>query len=224
MCVANFISCWLFSLDYEKRKRYLTSEEETAILPIGRTASLKTVSMHKMNMEEDCSKDDFLNLAWIGLNSIKKDVLFEILNVKVDKTINWKAGYEVILNSFDEKVFLNFKIDEWEFVIGKYFFIDNDALKNITNRLSEKSKEVNSFAIDVWSNYYCYAKSVNGKNIRFWNKSDEGIMEEGILTNEEKEIEEKEAANKIIELADKITIPFQQIEKRLRTGKVEILK
>ncbi len=93
------------------------------------------------------------------------------------------------------------------------------------NRLSENSKEVNSFAIDVWSNYYCYSKSVSGKSIRFWNKRDEGIIEEGILSNEEKTIKEDETANKILELAViNTTIQFEQIKNILKNNKVEILK
>jgi len=171
-----------------------------------------------MNIE-----DYFLNLGWICVNEIEKEILIEILDLKVDKSINWEEGYELVINSFDEKVFLNFKIGNWEFIIGKYFFLDNDSLKEIMNDLSQKSNEVNSFAIDVWSNYYCYSKSKNGKNIRFWNENDLETIDEGNTTKEESKILEEEKANKLLELANQITISFQSIEEFLKKNDVQIL-
>jgi len=169
-------------------------------------------------------EDSFLNLAWIGIHKIEKKVLLEILDLKIDKRIQWEEAYDLINNSFDEKILLSFKIEDWEFLIGKYFFLDKDSIKEIMNELSLKSKEVNSFAIDVWSNFYCYSRSMNGINIRYWKENDEGIISEGNRSKVENEIIEKETANKILALANRTTISFEKMEKFLITKEVEILK
>jgi len=174
-------------------------------------------------MEEINIEDYFLNLGWICINEIEKEVLLEILDLKVEKSISWKDGHELLMNSFDEKVFLNFKIENWEFIIGKYFFIENDSLKNVMNDLSEESKEVKSFAIDMWSSFYCYSKSINGKNIRFWIENDLEIINEGKMTEEELAISDNDNVNKMLQLAGETTIQFQAIEEYIKTNNVQIL-
>ncbi len=171
-----------------------------------------------MNIE-----DYFLNLGWICIKEIEKEHLLDILNLNVDKLVTWEDGYELVINSFDEKVFLNFQIHNWEFLVGKYFFLDNDALKNTMNDLSQKSAEVKAFAIDVWSNYYCYSKSIHGENIRFWMENDSEIINEGELTKEESIISENDKANKLLELTNQTTVQFELIEVFLQKNKVQIL-
>ena len=172
-----------------------------------------------MNIE-----DYFFNLGWICINEIKKENLVEILDLKIDSSINWEEGYELITNSFDEKIFLNFKIENWEILIGKYFFLDFNTLKKTMNNLSYESKAVKSFAIDMWSNFYCYSESIDGKNIRLWNQNDEGVINEGVLTKDEMMISEDDDVNKILQLADKTTVRFQIIEEYLKKNEVHILK
>ena len=56
----------------------------------------------------------FLNANWICINDIQKNDLLSTLNLKTNKSIKWEEGYELITNHFDEKIFLNFKINQWD--------------------------------------------------------------------------------------------------------------
>lgn len=169
-------------------------------------------------------EDYFLNSAWICINDIDDISFREILDLKVERDLLWKEGYELISNSFDEKIILNFKQENWHFLIGKYFFLNNNQLKETLSKLSTNSIEVHAFAIDVWSNHFHYSKAINGEIKRFWNQHDLEIINEGIPTKHEIEIEEKETANKILELANRITVPFELIEKMLTKQQVTLLK
>lgn len=166
----------------------------------------------------------FLNLGWICIEKIDKQDLLQTLELKIDTTTNWKDGIALVNDSFDEKVFLSYKIENWSFLISKYYFSDHQTLKDTLIKLSQKSTKVYAFAIDVWSNYYCHSKSMDGKIIRFWSENDESVINEGQITNIESEITEKETANKILELASKTTIEFKQMENYINTQKINILK
>lgn len=166
----------------------------------------------------------FINLGWICIKGIDSRQLFEILDVKKSNLIELESGYELLVNNFDEKLYLNFEIEDWQFVIGKYPFLDLDYLKILLNELSKESVEVQAFAIDVWSNFYCYAQAIKGETIRFWNENDIDVISEGSLTKVESEIIEKETANRVLEIANKTTFDFKIIEDFLINNKIFILR
>lgn len=172
-----------------------------------------------MNIEED-----FMNLGWICIDNIKEEILHETLYLKTAKTATWEVGYELIINAFDEQLILNFKIENWDFLVSKYFFKDFEFLKRKMNKLSQQSSQVKAFAIDAWSNYYCYSKSIKGESIRLWNINDEDEINEGNITEEEKAVVDTELANRVLELANQTTVEFEKVQAYLNKHEVRILK
>ncbi len=168
-------------------------------------------------------EDYFSNLGWICIRDFDKSDLSVLLETKIKRSVKWEIGYEMIINSFDEKIFLHFKITNWDFIIGKFYFLEKSMLIDMMNKLSENSKEVNSFAIDGWSNYYCFSKSVNGESVRFFLENDEESIDIGEMITAERHVDEKEIANKILQIANKITVPFDVIERYLARNEVVIL-
>jgi len=175
-------------------------------------------------MKQEHLEDYFLNLAWICVNRIHRTELIETLKLKVERSMSWGDGYQYLVNANVEKVLLYFEVDQWQFIVGKYFFLEDDTLKKLLNNLSQGSRTVNAFAIDVWSSYYFYSKSVNGRVLRFWKNNDGKIVDEGDMLVQEKELKERETANRILELAENTVMSFEHLELVLQSGEVQILR
>lgn len=166
----------------------------------------------------------FLDAGWLCIKGIDKDVLLSTLDIQAHDTCPWTVGHDRITKEVRSPTSLYLQIEDWHFVYSKYWFLDTDYLLKVLNVLSLASQVVYAFAIDMWSSYYCFAKSINGENHRFWLENDDELISAGAVTEEELLTTEIESVNRLLEIADKGTVPFQVIEDYLKRNDVMVLK
>jgi len=142
-------------------------------------------SLEKMQIENQ--KDDFALMVepdsavsfgykciWIAVKTIDKDSVASVLGLKNFMACNWKFGIE---RAYENKVFVSPPVGNWTLAVGwgltdfktESEFDESVGLKQKIDLLSKSFGEAQLFATHRVTEYHCWAKSVNGKTVRYYS-------------------------------------------------------
>jgi len=152
--------------------------------------------------------DSFLNMGWICVKNITRPELLDLIGFEGKEHISFERGIETVQLAYDEPILVCFKVDEWFFLLGKYYFTNLDLLK----RFSKKFPVAYCFGLDVWSAFYCLLKQENGnfKEVYWWN--DGAFTAIGEISTAKLQGDSDEKVNLILDLSELWTVPFIEIE------------
>jgi len=131
---------------------------------------------------------------WIAVKTSNKERVGEMLGLKNMHAANWKTGIE---GAYDDKVFISPQVGVWTLAIG--FGLSNvhggkslveENYKAIIDKLSAEFGEAQFFGSHRVVEYQTWAKSVNGKTVRYYSyigEKGENLLVEGEPTDAEKQ-------------------------------------
>jgi len=167
--------------------------------------------------------DYFLNMGWICIKDISDQELFDLIQFESKGNTSFEEGYQTIQLNYNEPLLLSFKVNEWLFLLGKYYFSDLDTLKKIVKKVGDKFPTIYGFGLDVWSGFYCLIKYGNEdfKEVYWWDDGD--VTEYGEIAESKLQGDSDEKVNLILDLSENWTAPFSDIEKVVREGELKLI-
>ncbi|MGL4595764.1 MAG: macro domain-containing protein [Thermoguttaceae bacterium] len=132
------------------------------------------VPKNESSEESACNAINFgYKTCWLAIkNGDMKEVAIA-LGIKKTHEVDWEMGID---ESYQNSVFITPPIGEWILVAGSQL---SDSEMEL---LSQKFGEVQSFGTHRGSNVYFWSRAIDGKIVRFFSVSDDGVEERGIPT------------------------------------------
>ena len=161
---------------------------------------------------------------WIAVKTNNKERIAQVLGLKNRQPSNWQTG---IAGAYNDRVFISPQVSEWTLAVGFGLsnvdggghLVEEENYKEIINKLSKEFGEAQFFASHRVVEYHVWAKSINGKTIRYYSyvgEKGENILVEGEPTDVEKQYNfintfSKEAKDKNYFARTDLTIPDEDV-------------
>jgi hypothetical protein len=125
-------------------------------------------------VEPDSAVSFGYKCIWIAVKTNDKDRVAEILGVTNVMACNWKNG---IHKAYENKVFISPTVGDWTLAIGwglvdfnpKSELDETAGFKRKLDALSKEVGEAQLFATHRITDYHSWAKSINGKTVRYYS-------------------------------------------------------
>ena len=149
-----------------------------------------TKSVFQVSTEFDKPLNFGYKNLWFAVKNVKsKNEIVELLNLDVLGNSNWQNG---IHQAYDSKIFITPEVEGWTLICGTGLLNkledENEEIVMI-NKLSSKYGEAQFFYTHRVSECHIWAKSINGKLVRYYSyigEQGENLKIEGEETDFEK--------------------------------------
>jgi len=157
--------------------------------------------------------DYFLNIGWICIKDASSKEVLDILEFEEIGDTTFEEGYEIIQMNYDQPKLLSFKVNNYLFLLGKFYFSSLELIEELIKEVSNKFKSIYCFGLDIWSDFHCLIKHEDGSFKEVYWKNDGVVNSIGeIAKSKFEKLTSDEKTNLILDLSEIWTVSFTEME------------